>query len=1086
MSHKPQAIAILLIALLAGGAVWPMGQRMDVFVPVDALMAQKHYSEALDMLTSLLISAPSRTAAIKERLAKVELLKADDEIAAQRYNEALASLSLFWAQYPERADQAQSRVRKINKVREDYNKKAKELLAYMGGSKNRVDPNYNINVSKRLQELDDLDRNNPDSKKTIIGLKETSLALVNQDSMKAVMGAARALIDKGDYVAATREYLKGFKLFKSEFENAGYDDMTMQAVARLVQQDEALPDAYEAVQARLAKASADLEAAFQSGLASRTEEALPAVLQALEELRGLRDATFATGASLVKNYAAIPKVNKSPIEYQYLAYLDLFTRGRPDSFGEDKKPAAEKGKSEGIGGAILAQTESLLDRLQKTAEGSVDDAYAGAEKSFDALRPDEAKASFERAAALVAPGAKVLSEWGRINEEDFVPDLAALRAKIDKAPVVSARIAQLGALALASARLSGFASGYASVAAEESRYLAALSAAVPLKDARAALDGYRAAIASIEASLAAEAKGKGLLESGAAAAAKALGDDRPLVSLAAYSSRLDNAEAAVLAVEYSIAVARVSVEGDYIERELTLRTAAVAAAEAQVAGEPSTRPERARAGYRDPSPTQSALALAADEAPIAALALWASGDLASMAKESAALVADSGFASARARIEGLTAQIAALQARRADDLAKALEKKKAAAAVLATAKADMDGARAKLEDAKAQIAKDKGKGAKSGLIQKDFSDSRDRLAKSRTGIVEASKTDFDAKTWDDFQSLYSTVSADIDQTKKDYTINETFRLLGEGQTYYEQALFDLAGESLDAAQELWHEENDGDQEQVKYWQNLVKQASDTNNKREVKQNDALYPEIGNYLSEARKLYQTGDALAKSGSKTGAAAAFETAKQYISFVTRAFPLNAEAGLLTLQILKSTDVDAYRKSLPRRVQDAIDLLASDSSGGYSRLADLYKMEPGYKGLREALDKAEIKVGKRRAPPTKEELASAASFVAQAEKLLASGRKDDAARAEANLNSALASDPTNKRALSLLRDLKTLQGKPSGIALGLADQAILDQATRSFTARQYNQARDQLSQLLTDPNKRTREVLKLDNDLKTLGYN
>jgi hypothetical protein len=204
------------------------------------------------------------------------------------------------------------------------------------------------------------------------------------------------------------------------------------------------------------------------------------------------------------------------------------------------------------------------------------------------------------------------------------------------------------------------------------------------------------------------------------------------------------------------------------------------------------------------------------------------------------------------------------------------------------------------------------------------------------------------------------------------------------------------------------------------------------------------------------------------------------------VTRAFPLNAEAGLLTLQISKSTDVDAYRKLLPRRVQDAIDLLASDSSGGYSRLADLYKMEPGYKGLREALDKAEIKVGKRRAPPTKEELASAASFVAQAEKLLASGRKDDAARAEANLNSALASDPTNKRALSLLRDLKTLQGKPSGIALGLADQAILDQATRSFTARQYNQARDQLSQLLTDPNKRTREVLKLDNDLKTLGYN
>jgi len=104
---------------------------------------------------------------------------------------------------------------------------------------------------------------------------------------------------------------------------------------------------------------------------------------------------------------------------------------------------------------------------------------------------------------------------------------------------------------------------------------------------------------------------------------------------------------------------------------------------------------------------------------------------------------------------------------------------------------------------------------------------------------------------------------------------------------------------------------------------------------------------------------------------------------------------------------------------------------------------------------------------------------------EKLLASGRKDDAAKAESSLNAALANDPANKRALSLLRDLKTLQGKSGGFSLGLADQAVLDQATRSFAGRQYNQARDQLSQLLSDPNKRTREVLKLDNDLKTLGY-
>jgi hypothetical protein len=1063
---------------------------MDVFVPVDALMTQKRYPEAMDMLRSLLVTAPSRTAAIKDRLAKAELLQADAEIAAQSYNEALAYLSLFWSQNPERADQAQSRIRKINKVREDYNKLAKELLAYMSEPKNRVDPDYNKNVTDRLQKLDDLDRNNPDSKKTIISLKETSLALVNQDSMKAVMTLGRARIDKGEYGPATREYLKGFSLFRPEFEGAGYDEITMQAVARLVQQDNALPDTYEAAQNGLTRATDDLEAAFKSGLPEKIDAALPAAAAALENLSSLRDAVFATGESLTKSYETIPKEGKSPIEYQYLAYLDLFTRGRPDSFGPDKKPEAERGKGEGIGGVLLVQTEGILDRLQTAAEKSVDDAYASAEKSYDADRLDEARAEFARSAALVGPGAKVLSEWSRVNKKDFVPDLATLRRKVDKAPAAAGRLAQLGALASASARLSSLASKNAQAAAESSKYVASLGTALPIKDARAAMDAYRSAIRAIEASIAAEVTGKPMLAASAAAAATAIGDERPLASLASYSARLDKAAADALEVEYAVAAARGKVEGDYIDRELAARTSAIAAAEAQTVGEISQRPERARAGYLDPLPSQSALALAAEEPRIAALAGWASADLASMAEESPGLAAKRDFASARARIVGQAEKAAALQERRAADLEKALAKKKAAASALLAAKSDMDASRAKLDDAKAQITRDKGKGAKSAVIQKDFVDSRDRLDRSLVGIIESSNSDFDAKTWDDFQKLYASVSADISQTKKDYTVNETFRLLGEGQTYYEQALFDLAGESLNAAQDLWHEENDSDQVQVKYWQNLVKQASDTNNKREVKQNDALYPEIGSYLSEARKLYQKGDSLIKSGNKADAEAAFEAARQNLSFVTRPFPLNAEAGFLTLQILKSTDTNAYKNSLPRRIQEAVALLASEDSAtvstGYSRIADLYKMDPSYPGLKAALEKAEIKVGKRRAPPTKVELAAAASFVAQAEKLLASGRKDDAAKAESNLNAALVSDPTNRRALSLLRDLKTLQGKPNGLSLGLADQAVLDQATRSFAARSYNQARDQLSQLLSDPNKRTREVLKLDNDLKTLGYN
>jgi hypothetical protein len=1086
MPRKLLAFLLLLILIQGGSTLWSMGQRMDILVPAEALIEQKQYPEAIVMLKSLLLTAPpTRYADIKAKIADTQLLQADEDLAAQRYNEALGVLSVFWAENPNRADEAQKRIRKVNRVREDYHSKAESLLGYMKDAKNRGDVEYNREVTRRLQELDDLDKNNPDSKQTIISLKETSLSLVNQDSMRNVMSAARARIDRGEYVAATREYLKGFSLFKPEFENAGYDELTVQAVARLARQDEALPEAYEAMQASLAKASSDLETAFRSGAPERIQAAMPAARSSLEELHGLREAVFATGASLAKDYENIPKAGKSPIEYQYIAYLELFTRGRPDSFGEDKKPAVEKGKCEGLGGAILAQTEETLDRLQKAAEACVDDAYANAERAYDGGRLEESKALFARAASLVAPVSAILAEWSRIDEKQFVPDLAVLRGKIERGPAVSARLAHLGALAAAAARLSGAAADIASASSASARYVAALTPAVAVAEARKVLDDYRGSVKKTAAALASEDSGKEALVSQAAAAAAAVGDDRPKAALATFLSRLDKAKASALAAEYAVAAARGAVEGDYIGRELAARTDAVATAEARAAGSPSTRPERARAGYSDPSPSQAALALAAEESRVAALVSWTGGDLKAMEKEEAGLLADKAFAAARSRIEELDAAARALGDRRAAAYAAAIERKKDAAASLALARTGMENARAKLDDSKALISKDKGKGARGAAIKKGLSDSRDMLDKSLAAIIESSNADFDGQTWDEFQKRYADVKADIAQTKKDYTVNETFRLLGDGQNYYESALFDLAGDSLESAQELWREENDSDQEQVRYWQNLVKQASDTNNKREVKQSDALYYEIGNYLSEARKLYQRGDGLIKTGSKDAAVLAFDVARQNIGFVTRAFPLNAEAGLLTLQILKSTDPDAYRKSLPRRVQEAESLLESDPSAGYSRIADLYKMESGYPGLKALLEKAEIKVGKRRAPPTREQVAAAGSYASQAEKLLASGRKDDAAKAEAALNSALQNDPTNRKALALLRDLETLKGK-GGLSLGLADQAILDQVTRFFAARQYNQARDQLSQLLADPNKRTREALKLDNDLKTLGYN
>jgi hypothetical protein len=1100
MPRKSLILVLALILLAAGQALWSAGQSADIFAPVDLLVEQKRFEEAIDLLRRLLISNPKKTEAIKRRIGDVLLKKADDNIQNQRYNEAFEDATRFWRENPQRADEAQKRIKKINEVREKYNAMSRKLYDYIVDEKNRADPAFNTEVVKRLQELDELDRNNPDSKKTINYLKETSLALVNQDTLKRLMSEARVLIDSGRYLQAMRKYTEGFGLFKPEFDYAGYDEITLSAVSREAGFAKAAPDSYAALQNQLDSSINALRLALESGKIDSINAAIPAAESALAQLENLRSGLFSAAARINAIYQTIPKTDHSPIEYQYLAVLDVLIRGRSDNLSAERKPSAEHGLPEGLGGVLIAQWDALLGGLDAAAQAGLDAAYAAGETAYAAGDLSNARSAYDRAAALYTTASYVLSWRKTMPQSDFVPDLSAIRSHIAAAASADARLKHEAQTAQAASRLASLIESLRSVAAKSAAYASAYtSVAVAVASettspaessanekavatARSSLESYRTEIRTIEDAIAAEARRESELAALAKTAA-AGGESRAETVRAAYAAKLAAARDEALGAEYDTATAIFRIEGGFLEQEIAAREKAVAAAEALIEGTVSTRPDRV--GFKDPSPSTASTLLQAELQRLQALSSWAGGSLARADAENSALRGRSDFAAARTKIKAVVDRTSALQKRREASLARAEERKKYARDSLENAKRSLDSADSKLANAKNLIKLDKGTGARTAAVRKEFADALSLVGDATELVLASANADFIAATWDEYQKRISETRNAINLARNDFVVDETFRLLGEGQKYYDQTLFDLAAESLNSAQEIWYDEFKAEQEQVKYWQNLVRQASDTNNKREVRQGDALYYEISNYLSEARKSYLRGADLKKSGDEAGAAAAFNTAKQNLAFVTRAFPLNAEAGLLNLQILKATDTEAYRLSLPRRVSEAIALLDTDPASGYSRIADLYKMEPSYPGLKAALEKAEVAVGRRLAPLSKEQLAQAASLVAQAEKLLTSGRKDDQAEAEKRLNAALNIDKTNKKALALLREINILKGKEADIVLGIADRAILDQATREYAARRYNQARDTLNRLLSDPNKRSREVLRLDNELKVLGY-
>jgi hypothetical protein len=311
-------------------------------------------------------------------------------------------------------------------------------------------------------------------------------------------------------------------------------------------------------------------------------------------------------------------------------------------------------------------------------------------------------------------------------------------------------------------------------------------------------------------------------------------------------------------------------------------------------------------------------------------------------------------------------------------------------------------------------------------------------------------------------------------------------LLADAQHSYDLGNYEAAAESLGKARALYAALYPaGSYAPLDFWQRLVGMALDTNNTRVIRRNDPLYREMTQYLSIARVDYENGLVLKKAGKTAEAATNFAAARALIANVTRTFPLNAEAGFLTLQILKATNEADFRASLHSRIAEAAALLKTDPVRAYAAIADLAGIEPDNAEIGALLLRAEVATGKRRPEPTVAEKSRSRELVDQARQLMKTGRLGDLGPAETLLDEALALDPANREAQTLILNIQTLKGGGPDKALGAEDSRRLADARSYFTQGMYNQARAALNGLLANEATKSRDVLLLDAQLNQLGY-
>ncbi|MFQ3547835.1 MAG: hypothetical protein SNJ56_05805 [Termitinemataceae bacterium] len=292
------------------------------------------------------------------------LATADNLIAERKYNEAILVLTQFIKSNPERFDDAQKRLQRIVRLREEYNKIADDLLTILV-----TDPTNDERKLAMIRQLESLEAApNRAAREFILKTKETALFTYNRAQFEKIMAEGKALIDKGDYIAAARRYASGFSLYREEFYQAGYGELIENRV------NQGLADIEGAI-----SAMADLMPKVQSGitvfLASNQQaqglpglEAITAAYQNLEplllEYANIRNRVVSIGRAFETQFLLLQSADATLGDSSFLPFAFRFILGRKTEV-----------QFEGIAGSFDTFWVQAVNRIQEEVALSLDRQY---------------------------------------------------------------------------------------------------------------------------------------------------------------------------------------------------------------------------------------------------------------------------------------------------------------------------------------------------------------------------------------------------------------------------------------------------------------------------------------------------------------------------------------------------------------------------------------------------------------------------------------------------------------------------------------------------------------------------------------
>ncbi|HNY16449.1 MAG TPA: hypothetical protein PKL75_03275 [Treponemataceae bacterium] len=944
---------------------------------------------------------------------EVGLPKVDRLIKERNYNAAILELASYMNEKPEDFDGAQRRIRKIITMRESYNATALELLMVLVN-----EPTNDKKKLDMISNLEGLEKNpNQATQEFIVNTKDAAQFTYYRAKFDEIMTTGDTLIDQGRYVEALRKFTEGFVFYKQEFDDVSSEETVSKVNANLGGIVSAIGTISE-MQLSLEAATAACEKAIAAGDGPGADSSWVALDAELARLARARNLIADSGWYFEDSFKAAQKGNESVTENSFLPFAWRFTLGRKTA-----------GRFEGVLGSIDAQYNSVLDRIERATDGTIRNGWTAGLSSIDSGDVETGVASLKGGMRFATFGSTVPS---------------------------------------AAKRLTGRSDTYGTrnAAAESRRYTNTGAVLAALSELGSSFDTYYAIKSRAETASGAEPSAQDIRAQPVSPRVKAWGNlIGEFDALLARTNRLGTA------------VAQLDQIPLYSDEFATIRGNLISSISADTLAQ-----YRASAGFQDKS---ASLALAEWQKNVTEGTALLDGvaqeggqtlyypteSLAAFNRVRTGIVADrKSIVAALGALEGApkSVQADASWLESVGGLRKTLD---GLDALYASAGSEI--ARANSRILQASLARQeydlRYSQAQAALKRNDFDSARENLQRSREKVNQSLAYQEAPSLRTESDRKLESLGAEITRIENESVVREVRSFISSGKNFYYLGNMDQAEELFLRAKTRWSVTNVETNPEVNNWLDIVNTALSMKTGRTIPVSAPLYPQMSQILSSANQLYDQGKLLIDAGRRTEGVAVLSSAKEKLRQLQLVYPMNQDAGQLSLRIDQLIDPAAFRLFFSQKVESIRQNYKSERKAAYSDLLDLYQINSNYPGIKQLLDEVEIYLGIKLPPPDPQAIARSAELTRQAKKIYDANTQSMFTVAVQQLDEAVKLNPDNQVAIALKDRIQTSMGGASVAVLSAVDESKYQQAVQELQKGNKITASALVEQLLQNPKSR-----------------